>query len=516
MIRENYGGSSNGGDINLNNYVTKSDLNNDVVEIIQNIDYNTYNQSTGLKELIKKETVNNFKNNFTNNDFNNMTNLNKWIDYKLTDVSSGLLAKEINHKPISNINFNYKVNNGYGNNVAKNYSFNTNNLVFYESGSKTSSDGIKVKTGDVVFIFFKDYYDEIPNYVVDKMLIIICGFSLVSATISKVVSSGSFYYYKANPFYNFYYHEQIPPATATITMSTNANCMLTTNFTNTIDLPFEHDVLNYYYLWSGDAEFIDFLNVFGLDDFTHELYTTNASGSTINTNIPRLVDQSFYAIKQRNIIQNEVVKMFSDTSILNDLKLIKNIYQGYSISSIYTYGENKICPLRIGSTQYNVNVTSTQPQVYIAFFKDNNDITCIDLAYSPNPKKLGYPNTNVPSTIGTNDLYFKCNNIFTNYNDLVITLKGRSNLSRNISIIINFMTIRYSEDSTHLLIKSSKCDMWSLVSQITNSFTIYDIGYINFNNLTNYTHLLDLDKLIDEKQGSIMNTQTSDNIVVEF
>lgn len=522
MIRENYGSSSSG-DINLNNYVTKSDLNTDVVNIIQNIDYDSYVKSEGLKELIQKETINNFTNVFNNNNFNNMTNLNKWIDYKLTDVSSGLFAKEINHKPISNINFTFKVNTEMI--TSKYYSFNTNNLNFTEIRQVTNSEQIDVKKGDIVVVFFKKYYDSVPDYIVDSVLLVVVGYNVtdLNKKISNLTSTGNYYYFKANPFTSLY--DTIIPLenVNTLSISTNAYSMLTSKYTNTITVNYSSTDINYYYLWSdGVNDFIDFLNTFNLNDADYQKYKTFASSSTVNLNLTGLVDQSFYALKQRNSIQNEVLKMFSDVNILNDLKLVKNLFQSYELSSIYTSNGESLTPL-IPDSSALINFTTTdvfanESRVFVAFFTDENrNIVAIDLVYSPTNTMIKFPTRIYPQEIDNKRIYVLYNNIFKTCNDLVIQLSGCMNLNKNLSFIINFMNLRDSENSTHLIIKGTKCGLWKLFNNIPlTPITTVNISDLNFSDLTNYTYVLDLDKLIEEKQGSIMNTQSTDNILVNL
>lgn len=522
MIRENYGSSSSG-DINLNNYVTKSDLNNDVVNIIQNIDYNTYSEASGLKELIQKETVNNFTNVFNNSSFNNMTNLNKWIDYKLTDISSGLFAKEINHKPISNINFTFKVNTQI--NTTEYYSFNTNNLNFNTIRQATNSEQISVKKGDVIVVFFKKYYDSVPDYIVDSVLLVVVGYNVtdLNKKISGLTSTGNYYYFKANPFTSLY--DTIVPSenVNTVDISTNAYSMLTSKYTNTITVNYTSTDINYYYLWSdGVNDFIDFLNTFNLNDADYQKYKTFASSSTVNLNLTGLVDQSFYALTQRNSIQNEVLKMFSDVNILNDLKLVKNLFQSYEVSSIYTSDNDIITPLIPDPTSKGHFTTTDgfalSSRVFVAFFTDKNrNIVAIDLVYNPTNTVIRFPTRNYPQEIDNKSIYVLYNNIFETCNDLVIQLSGCINLNKNLSFIINFMNLRSSESSTHLIIKGAKCGLWKLFNNIPlTPISTVNISDLDFNDLRNYSYVLDLDKLIEEKQGTIMNTPESDNILVEF
>lgn len=530
MIRESYGSSSSATTVDLTNYVTKSELNSSVVKVIKNLDSDNYKESEGLITTIHDETITNLTTGYNNTQFTNMTNLNDWVDDKITNGSNGLynkikselFLKEMNHKPINNINFNYQVKKSEG--VYENWSFNTNNLVFKEIKTITNADYINVSLGDVIIVFFKTSYNN--NYVVDCMLIMFYGlYSSTTRSISHLVygdDTVEYTYFKAQPFFDYYDDKNPVYKSSGVTISCNAECMLTTKFTDTVQCPYVDNNVNYYYFWSGGNDnYIDFTNVFMTNNTNQLIFLDKAFTGSVNTDL-NLTDQSFYALRQRNSIQNEILNMFSDTNILNDLKMMLNLYQVYSISSIFTSNQQQNYILKQLSSIDNQNSTYsvTEASVYVAFFNDTKrNIVGMDLVYCPSGKKIGLATTS-SNGIENDNIYYKCNNIFYSSNDLMIQCEGCVNLNRNISFTINFMNIRSSESSTHLLITSQKCSFNHMFYNLFNNTNQY-IMMVKFSSL--YTSsmskgsvLLDLDDWIDSKQGCIMNTECSDSIRITF
>ena len=147
----------------------------------------------------------------------------------------------------------------------------------------------------------------------------------------------------------------------------------------------------------------------------------------------------FYAIGQRNSIQNEIVNMFNNQSILNDLRKVTNLFKTYSLQSIYTNDTSIITPLKLTSgTPQNYDYIPQAASVFICFIKDMlGNIMGIDLVYCPAAKPIRKPSTSGLSNTLT--CYNPCNNIFETCNDLVLSFSGGINLNRNLSFTINFI-----------------------------------------------------------------------------
>lgn len=526
MIRESYGSTSSDSNIDLSNYVTKSDLNSSVVNVIKNLDDTNYKESEGLTTTIHDETINNLSTAYDSTQYTNMTNLNNWVENKIVSgstniynkIKSELFTKKLNHKPINNINFNLSASDSKS--ISKmNLSFNTNNLVFSEIKLVGKTDAIKVNSGDIIVVFFKHYLSNVSDYVVDCVLFVWCGFNISSnTTVSHLADQTEYTYFRCNPWKDNYSSLSSSIYSNDLTISTNAECMLTTKFTNTVPCPFDNTEVNYYYLWSSENEYIDFTNVFMTNSTNELIFKDKAAVGTVYITSENMSDQSFYALKQRNSIQNEMINMLNDTNMLNDLRLIASLYQAYSLSSIRStdYSYSFVLTPDNTAQKRNINYKPTSTSVYIAFFTDlSRNIVMIDLVYCPGNVIIGSPSNTISSSFESYTMFTQCNNIFTIYNDLIIQCSGCINLNRNISFIINFMNLRNSENATHLLIKSNRCSFSNIINKVTE-FTTPDISMIDINNLKNYCYLLDLDDWIDNKQGCIMNTNCGDSIRITF
>lgn len=90
------------------------------------------------------------------------------------------------------------------------------------------------------------------------------------------------------------------------------------------------------------------------------------------------------------------------------------------------------------------------------------------------------------------------------------------NLSRNLTFTINFMNLRTSETSTHLVLYSKKLSFGTILNQINRRFLIPRYAAFNFNYLNTNCYHVNLDNLIKQKQGTIMDTYNSDNIRISF
>lgn len=530
MIRENYGnisGSSESG--------------------------SSGSSSSGLNEqqvisLINSQTVQNFTNNFSGSDFNSFTNLNNWVNNKVNTIienpveevynriKSDLYDKQITHTPINNICFTV---NGSGSLSKRHLSFNTNSLVFEAMVTKAYNEGIQVKRGDVLVVFYKSQfgsnYSETSSsgaYAINNMMIIIGGYNMTASGVKLSVpfnSSGNVTYFRANPF-TAYYSDPLISVSMTyntsIELRTNAKCM-SSSLTDIINLNFDPTKINYYLLWSGsnnpsDTSYIDFSNVFKTDVTTYNLMLSKAGN--IDTFDPSQLSTEndvrlgFNAIGLRNSIQNEVVNMFNDTNTLNDFRKVLNLFQTYSLQSIYTTDDSICCPLHFntsGTVQNAKHVAGTGgSEVYVMFIKDyNRNIMGIDLVYCPTGKNIRIPSSALPDSVA----YFNpCNNIFNTCNDLTLTFNGAVNLNRNLSFTINFMNIRDSEYSTHLILYSKRLSFSNLLNQLDRNVNVASYLAINLNALNTNCYYLNLDDYIDQKQGSIMNTYESDNIRISF
>ena len=143
-----------------------------------------------------------------------------------------------------------------------------------------------------------------------------------------------------------------------------------------------------------------------------------------------------------------------------------------------------------------------------------SNIIGIDLVYCPTGKPI-----RKPSTAGLDSkltCYNPCNNIFETCNDLVLSFSGGINLNRNLSFTINFMNIRESELSTHLILYSKRLSFTNLVNQLDRQIYLASHLVINVNSLNTNCYYLNLDDYIDQKQGTIMDTYESDNIRISF
>ena len=525
MIRENYSSSGSGSStVDLTNYVTKSELNSSVVKVIKNLDSDNYKESEGLTTTIHDETISNLTTGYNSTQYSNMTNLNNWVESKIVNgstdiynkIKSELFVKEMNHKPISNINFTIQSkiqSGGY-----QNWSFNTNSLSFNEIKTVTGSS-IKVNKGDVLIIPLLSTYNS--ENVVDHMLIVFVGFKVTDGTVLPNLLSleREYTYFKASPFFDYYNYYYTTNTISSIIISCNADSMLTTKFTNTITTSFDNSQVNYFYLWSqGENSYVDFTNVFMQNDINTTIIKNKAVNASINTSLTNLVDQSFYSLRQRNSIQNEILNMFSDINILNDLRKVMNLYQPYSISSIFTAAANDYYFLKVdtSSSPVNSDVTPTTTNVYIALFNDTKrNIVGIDIVYCPSGVKIRPPTSTSKSNY---QVFYLCNNIFSQYNDLIICCNSM-NMNRNLSFTINFMKLRNSEYSTHLVITSKKYVFNNLVYSMFNSLSSVKIPYLShydFNNMNTNCYLLDLDDWIDIKHGCIMNSLDGENIRITF
>ena len=501
--------------------------------------------SSGLNEqqvisLINSQTVQNFTNNFNSSDFNSFTNLNNWVNNKVNTIienpveevynriRSELYDKQLTHTPINNICFTV---NGSGSLSNRHMSFNTNSLTFTSMVTKAYNETISVNKGDVLVVFYKTEYNN-NNLVVNDMMIILGGLNMSGGVKLTVPfnTSGNVTYFRATPFAS-YYSNPLNSISMTydtsIELRTNAKCM-SSNKTDIINLNYDPTRINYYYLTSGtispsNTEYIDFTNVFMTDVTTYNLILSKACENGVfdphNLSGESSVIQHFYAIGQRNSIQNEVVNMFNDKNVLNDFRKIMNLFQTYSIQSIYTSDNNICCPLHFdlsGTAQtYEHPTTSGKSEVFVAFIKDQTrNIIGIDLVYVPTGKTIRNPTT---GSLGSSIACFNpCNNIFNTCNDLTLTFSGGINLNRNLSFTINFMNIRESEYSTHLILYSKRLSFANLLNQLNRDVTIPSYLVFNLNALNTNCYYLNLDDYIDQKQGTIMNTYESDNIRISF
>ena len=519
MIRENYGNISG------------------------NSESGSGGSSSGLNEqqvisLINSQTVQNFTNNFSSSDFNSFTNLNNWVNNKVNTIienpveevynriRSELYDPQLTHTPINNICFTV---NGSGSLRSRHMSFNTNSLALTTMVTKAYNEGIQVKRGDVLVVFYKTQYNN-NNYVINNMMIIVGGLNMSAASTVLSVpfnTSGNVTYFRCNPFTD-YYKNWLSEASMTydtsIELRTNARCMSSSK-TDIVNLNYDPTKINYYFLFSGsndpnDTEYIDFSNVFMTDVNTYNIFLNRASDSSL-VDLSQLSAESnarlpFYSIGQRNGIQNEIVNMFNDKNILNDLRKVTNLFKTYSIQSIYTNDTSIITPLRLTSgTPQNYDYTPGSASVFLCFIKDmTSNIIGIDLVYCPAAKPI-----RKPSTAGLSDTltcYNPCNNIFETCNDLVLSFSGGINLNRNLTFTINFMNIRESESSTHLILYSKRLSFTNLINQLDRQIYVASYLVINTNSLYNSCYYLNLDDYIDQKQGTIMDTYESDNIRISF
>ena len=508
---------------------------------------------SGLNEqqvisLINSQTVQNFTNNFSNSDFNSFTNLNNWVNSKVNTIienpveevynriKSELYDPQLTHTPISNICFTVKTTNVTAG-IAYRESFNTNSLTFSNIETKPHNVGIKITPGDVVAVFYKTRFTNSgqstpSDYVVNAMMLIVGGLKMSSsgATTVPFNSSGNIKYFRSNPFRDYYYtvfsgynYQN------SIEIKTNAKCMLTTQYTDTINFNYDPSGINYYYLWSGsvdpsDTNYIDFLNVFTPDINNYNIFLSSASDfsalSIQELSGQNLTDQSFYAIGQRNGIQNQVVNMFNDQNILNDLRKVTNLFQTYSLQSIYTGNMYGMCtPLHIDNNESlrTVDAFVSTPTVYLMPMCDKHlNVVALDLVYLPNGPEITirYPTTIYESY--SDGIFHKCNNIFQSHNDLFLTFSGCMNLSRNLTFTINFMNLRNSETSTHLVLYSKSLSFANILNQITRNFRMPKYSSFDFNYLNTNCYHVNLDNLIKQKQGAIMSTSESDNIRIAF
>ena len=501
--------------------------------------------SSGLNEqqvisLINSQTVQNLTNNFNSSDFNSFTNLNNWVNNKVNTIienpveevynriRSELYDPQLTHTPINNICFTV---NGSGSLRSRHTSFNTNSLTFTSMVTKAYNETISVNKGDVLIVFYKTQYGS--NYVINDMMMILGGLNMSGGVKLTVPfnTSGNVTYFRATPFAS-YYSNPLNSISMTydtsIELRTNAKCMSSSsNYTDIINLNYDPTKINYYFLWSGNndpsnTEYIDFTNIFMTDVTTYNLMLSKACDSSL-VDLSQLSGESnarlpFYAIGQRNSIQNEVVNMFNDKNILNDLRKVTNLFQTYSIQSIYTSDNNICCPLHFDLSKPAKNYeqpTGNSSEVFVAFIKDQTrNIIGIDLVYCPTNSRIRNPTT---GSLGSNIACFNpCNNIFNTCNDLTLTFNGAINLNRNLSFTINFMSIRESELSTHLILFSKRLSFANLLNQLNRDVTIPSYLVFNLNSLNTNCYYLNLDDYIDQKQGTIMNTYESDNIRISF
>lgn len=500
--------------------------------------------SSGLNEqqvisLINSQTVQNLTNNFSSSDFNSFTNLNNWVNNKVNTIienpveevynriRSELYNPQLTHTPINNICFTV---NGSGSLRNRHMSFNTNSLAFSTMVTKAYNEGIQVSRGDVLIVFYKTQYNN--NYVINNMMIILGGLNMspTSTVLSTPfnTSGATVTYFRCNPFTD-YYKNWLTQGSITydtsIEIRTNAKCM-TSSKTDIVNLNYDPTKINYYFLWSGsndpsDTTYIDFTNVFMTDVNNYNIFLNRACDSSL-VDLSQLSGESsarldFYSIGQTNSIQNEIINMFKDQGVLNDLRKVTNLFKTYSLQAIYTNDTSIITPLRLtsGSPVSYTHKYNGGSEVFICFIKDMlSNIIGIDLVYCPTNSEI-----RKPSTAGLSDTltcYNPCNNIFETCNDLVLSFSGGINLNRNLSFTINFMNIRDSQLSTHLLLYSKRLSFTNLINQLSRQ--IYPASYlvINTNSLNTNCYYIDLDNYIDQKQGTIMNTYESDNIRISF
>lgn len=500
--------------------------------------------SSGLNEqqvisLINSQTVQNFTNNFSSSDFNSFTNLNNWVNNKVNTIienpveevynriKSDLYDPQLTHSPINNICFTV---NGSGSLRNRHMSFNTNSLTFTSMVTKAYNETISVNKGDVLVVFYKTQYSS--GFVINNIMMILGGLNMSGGVKLTVPfnTSGNVTYFKATPFAS-YYSNPLNSISMTydtsIELRTNAKCMSSSK-TDIVNLNYNPTKINYYFLWSGsnnpnDTEYIDFTNIFMTNVTNYNIFLSRACDSSL-VDLSQLSGESsarldFYAIGQRNSIQNEVVNMFNDKNILNDFRKVMNLFQTYSIQSIYTTDNNICCPLHFdlsGTPQtYNHRIQTQGSEVFVAFIKDQTrNIIGIDLVYCPTNSEIRNPTTgSLGSSIAC---YNPCNNIFNTCNDLTLTFSGGINLNRNLSFTINFMNIRESELSTHLILYSKRLSFTNLLNQLNRDVTVPSYLVFNLNALNTNCYYLNLDDYIDQKQGTIMNTYESDNIRISF
>lgn len=504
--------------------------------------------SSGLNEqqvisLINSQTVQNLTNNFSSSDFNSFTNLNNWVNNKVNTIienpveevynriRSELYDKQLTHTPINNICFTV---NGSGSLSNRHTSFNTNSLAFETMVTKAYNETISVNKGDVLVVFYKTQYSS--NYIINGIMMILGGLNMSGGVKLTVPfnTSGNVTYFKANPFAS-YYSNPLNSISMTyntsIELRTNAKCIYSgSNYVDIINLNYDPTKINYYSLWSGstnpnDTNYIDFTNIFMTDVTNYNIFLSRACDSNLfdshQLSGESFVNQQFYAIPQRNSIQNEVVNMFNDKNILNDFRKVMNLFQTYSIQSIYTSDNNILCPLHFDLSKpaqnYEHPATSGGSEVYIAFIKDQTrNIIGIDLVYVPSGQNITIRNPTTGSLGKTIECFNPCNNIFNTCNDLTLTFNGAINLNRNLSFTINFMDIRNSELSTHLILYSKRLSFANLLNQLNRDVTIPSYLVFNLNSLNTNCYYLDLDKFLEQKQGTIMNTYESDNIRISF
>ena len=501
--------------------------------------------SSGLNEqqvisLINSQTVQNLTNNFNSSDFNSFTNLNNWVNNKVNTIienpveevynriKSELYNPQLTHTPINNICFTV---NGSGSLRNRHTSFNTNSLAFTSMVTKAYNETISVNKGDVLIVFYKTQYGS--NFVINNMMMILGGLNMSGGVKLTVPfnTSGNVTYFRATPFAS-YYSNPLNSISMTydtsIELRTNAKCMSSSsNYTDIINLNYDPTKINYYFLWSGNndpsnTEYIDFTNIFMTDVTTYNLMLSKACDSSL-VDLSQLSGESnarlpFYAIGQRNSIQNEVVNMFNDKNVLNDFRKVMNLFQTYSIQSIYTSDNNICCPLHFDLSkpaQTHEHSIQQGSEVFVAFIKDQTrNIIGIDLVYCPTNSAIRNPTT---GSLGSSIACFNpCNNIFNTCNDLTLTFNGAINLNRNLSFTINFMSIRESELSTHLILYSKRLSFANLLNQLNRDVTIPSYLVFNLNSLNTNCYYLNLDDYIDQKQGTIMNTYESDNIRISF
>ena len=501
--------------------------------------------SSGLNEqqvisLINSQTVQNFTNNFSSSDFNSFTNLNNWVNNKVNTIienpveevynriKSDLYDKQLTHTPINNICFTV---NGSGSLRSRHMSFNTNSLALTTMVTKPYNEGIQVKRGDVLVVFYKTQYKN-NNYAINNIMIIVGGLNMSVTSTALTVpfnSPSDVTYFRCNPFTD-YYRNWLSEASMTydtsIEIRTNAKCISSaSSYTDIVNLNYDPTKINYYFLYSGsidpnDNTYIDFSNIFMTDVNNYNIFLNRASDSDL-VDLSQLSGESnarlaFYSIGQRNSIQNEIVNMFNDKEILNDLRKLTNLFKTYSLQSIYTNDTSIITPLKLSSSSpVNYNHTPGAASVFICFIKDMTaNIIGIDLVYCPTNQAIRKPSTaNLSADLAC---YNPCNNIFETCNDLVLSFNGGINLNRNLTFTINFMDIRDSELSTHLLLYSKRLSFTNLINQLDRQ--IYPASYlvINVNSLNTNCYYLNLDDYIDQKQGTIMDTYESDNIRISF
>lgn len=506
--------------------------------------------SSGLNEqqvisLINSQTVQNFTNNFNSSDFNSFTNLNNWVNNKVNTIienpveevynriRSELYTPQLTHTPINNICFTI---NGSGSLRSRHTSFNTNSLVFTSMVTKAYNETISVNKGDVLVVFYKTQYSS--GYVINNIMMILGGLNMsggvkLTVPFNRSSSSGaSVTYFRATPFAS-YYSNPLNSISMTydtsIELRTNAKCISSSsNYTDIINLNYDPTRINYYFLWSGsndpnDNTYIDFTNIFMTNVTNYNIFLSKASASDL-VDLSQLSGESnarlaFYSIGQRNSIQNEVVNMFNDKEVLNDFRKVLNLFQTYSIQSIYTSDNNICCPLHFDLSKpaqnYEHRISGTS-EVFVAFIKDQSrNIIGIDLVYCPT-NSTGIRNPTTGSLGKTIECFNPCNNIFNTCNDLTLTFSSGINLNRNLSFTINFMNIRESELSTHLILYSKRLSFANLLNQLNRDVIVPSYLVFNLNALNTNCYYLNLDDYIDQKQGTIMNTYESDNIRISF